>query len=166
MSVSMHARKIQNVRRTQEETRITHSQHQTRPATCQRRMPKVQCIAVEVLPVIVINQRFELLELGSAGIRSQNLEIRESRIQVDRKTDQLFDTGLRVLKKTNHVKRRGSDSQLPTQLDHATHVLVRNETPGYLFEDKRIGRLDAEVDRPQTRSMHFSNQFLIQIIHP
>src|SRR6476646_2898873 len=145
MSVSMHARKIKNVRRTQEETRITHSQHQTRPTARQRGMSKVQGIAVEVLPVIVINQRFELLELGSARIRRQNLEIRQSRIQIDRKTDQLFDTRLGVLKKTDHVKRRGSDSQFPTQLDHATHVLVRNKTPGYLFEDKRIGRLDAEV---------------------
>src|SRR5689334_20033597 len=110
MSVSMHARKIQNIRWTQEETRITHSQHQARPARCQGRMSKIQCIAVEVLPVIIINQRFELLELGSAGIRSQNFEIRESRIQLDRKTDQLFDRRLRVLKKTNHVKRRSGNS--------------------------------------------------------
>ena len=45
-------------------------------------------------------------------------------------------------------------------------MLVRNKTPGDLFEYKRIGRFDTEVDCPQPRSVHFPNQPLIEVIHP
>ena len=77
MCVSMHADKIQDIRRPEKETRITHAQHETRAPRRQRGMAEVQRISVKVLPIVVVNQRLKLLELWRAGIRRQDFEVRE-----------------------------------------------------------------------------------------
>src|SRR5215510_11257170 len=129
-------------------------------------MTKIQSVTIEVLPVCVIDQGVKLLELRRIGIRSQNFEVRKRRVQINSKPDEFLDTLFGVLEKADHVKGCGRDSQLPAKLDHSTHMFVRDEAAGYLFEHKWIGRLNPEIDCSQARGVHLPDQLLIKVVHP
>src|SRR5216684_5566851 len=158
MRVTVHSEKVKQVRRPQEEARVTHAQHQAGASWTQHRVVKVQSIAVEFLPVGLFNQRLELFELRSTRIRRQDLEVRISGIEIDSELDQLLDALFGVLQKSDHIKGRGRNAQLPTQLDHVAHVLVGNDAARNFPKDDRIRRLHTEIDIAQTRKMHGTNQ--------
>src|SRR5947209_2231944 len=127
----------------------------------------IECerVAVKLLPVGLEDERLELLELRRARIRRQNLKVRVIGVEIARKANQFFDALFRVLQKSYDVKAYGRNAQFPAELDHVSHVLVRDEAARNLLQNKRVRGFHAERDFAQTCGVHGANQFLIEIVH-
>src|SRR6266496_2449871 len=97
-------------------------------------MVESQRVSVEFLPIGFEDQRLQLVELRSAGIRSQNLEIRVRRVQITSETNRIFDCLFRFLQKSDYVESRRHNTQFPAEIDYVTHVLVRDIPAGDLFQ--------------------------------
>ena len=95
-----------------------------------------------------------MFELGRAGIRRQDLEVRVGGIKIHGKADQLLDAFLGILQEADHIERCGGDAEFPAQVNHIAHVLVGNEPARDFLQDYGIGGLDTEGNLAQARRVH------------
>src|SRR6266849_3165877 len=77
----------------------------------------------------------------------------------------MLDAFFRILQETDHIEGRGGNADFPAEFDHVAHVLVRNDPARDLAQDDGIRRLNAEINLPQTGTLHHANQILVEIVH-
>src|SRR5262245_48795710 len=98
-------------RRPHVETRIRRSQEKPNLFRSEVRMCERQMVPIELFKVCFRDQLLQLFTNGRAGIRRQNFEQGERRIQFDRVFNRRANTFWRVVNETKHVKGVSGDAQ-------------------------------------------------------
>src|SRR5436190_13858794 len=86
-------------------------------------------VAVELLPVLLEDQRLELFEHRSARIWGQDLELRECRSEVRRVIDRRRNRIPVVLQESENIKRRSNDPSLAAMVDDLALMRLWNRPP-------------------------------------
>src|ERR1051326_3060123 len=105
----MQSEQVRELRRSEEETRVAHAEHQSRAPRCQHGMFEVERVAVKLFPVVLKNQRLQLLVQRRSRIRRQQFEVRARRAEFASE----FNRGLDALFRIDRKSTRLNSSHIP-----------------------------------------------------